>query len=182
MSVAVWPSGWPTCRPSPLGYGNMSSTYSFSPAAGAAPRTCGALPSISATWARRRPDCNGAWGNQDANDSSVNLPDSTGSGQPRQTGRGSRCVKPPCVAASGDEHSAPQGQKSIAGGSAARWSLRTSRPARATPLRILTALPCGVRCATTRFPAAPKSRPRLPAAPTQSTTTACLPRSVCRAL
>ena len=24
MSVAVYPSGWPTCRPDPLGYGNMS--------------------------------------------------------------------------------------------------------------------------------------------------------------
>ena len=28
-SVPMKPSGWPTCRPSPLGYGNMSSTNSF---------------------------------------------------------------------------------------------------------------------------------------------------------
>ena len=30
-SVPMYPSGWPTCRPAPLGYGNMSSTKSFWP-------------------------------------------------------------------------------------------------------------------------------------------------------
>src|SRR5690606_14353060 len=34
-SVPMNPSGWPTCRPEPEGYGNMSSTNSFSPRAAA---------------------------------------------------------------------------------------------------------------------------------------------------
>ncbi len=29
-SVAMYPSGWPTCRPAPDGYGNMSCTNSLS--------------------------------------------------------------------------------------------------------------------------------------------------------
>ena len=30
-SVAMKPSGWPTCSPTPLGYGNMSSTKRLGP-------------------------------------------------------------------------------------------------------------------------------------------------------
>ncbi len=101
----------------------------FRPAAGAARRTCGALPNTAATWARRRPDCNGAWWDRMITPGICRILLARGSGGKRA--RRARCAKLQWVVASGAGRSAPQGQKPIAGGSAAgKLPLRVYRPRR----------------------------------------------------